>query len=235
MTKIDIEIPSYLKLKDYKCLNSLQFMETVEDKIKIISSITNVPQTDILKWTIPSVIQVYNEILNIIKDIKGEFYPLIEWNNQVYGYSNLSKMSLAEIIDLENLVKDQDKNIEDIIAILYRPVIENKLGATFITKSTYKALKYQQENVFDYYKLEEYSSDNRKQVKSQYNEFPLEIALGALSFFLGTVTLLSKDSQIYSQFPTIQKLMINKKRKRLANITDGYIRSMNLVTLPSYR
>jgi hypothetical protein len=152
----------------------------------------------------------------------------------------MSKMTLGEYIDLDNLSKDTDKNITSILAILYRPVTSNKIKESkFIIKSTIKALQYDVENVFDYYEVEEYDIDKRKQITPEFDNFPLEIAMGAMGFFLDIKAMLLTNSQIYSLGPIetqIQKQMrkMSKTKRRLLNTTAGFIQSTNLLKPISY-
>jgi hypothetical protein len=183
---------------------------------------------------------VYNAIQTLFKDINPEFYPVIEWEGKLWGFSNMSKMKLGEYIDLDTLIKDPDKNINQILALLYRPVTKNNLtSATFLTKSTLKALKYDVENVFDYYELEEYDPVSRKQRAETFDNFPIEIAMGAMAFFLDTATVLLSDSQLYSlktqeDLVQIQLKRMSKRKQRLLNITAGFIHSRRLASLKSY-
>lgn len=240
MKEIEITIPQYLNLKHYKATNRLTSLDEIEQMVNVISAITNYEAPEVMKWSIPSVINVYNAIQTLFKDINPEFYPVIEWNGKLWGFSNMSKMKLNAYVDLDNLIKDPDKNINQILAILYRPVTKNNLtSATFLTKSTLKALKYDVENVFDYYELEEYDPSIRKQRASSFDEFPIEIATGAMAFFLDTATVLLSDSQLYS-LKTQEEMMKNQmmkmspRKSRLLNTTVGFIHSRRLATPKSY-
>ena len=44
-------------------------------------------------------------------------------------------------------------------------------------------MKYEVENVFDYYEIEEYDTSKRKTESSKFDDFPIDIALGAMAFF----------------------------------------------------
>jgi hypothetical protein len=150
----------------------------------------------------------------------------------------MSKMTLGEYVDLDNLTKDTDRNLTDILALLYRPVTRNDINtAKFIYKSTIKALKYDVENVFDYYDIEEYDTDKRKVKAPEFDEFPLDIALGAMAFFLGTKAMLSSDILLSSHKVKMEKVKktMSKSQHRLLNTTAGFLHSMNLQKLISYQ
>jgi hypothetical protein len=237
---LKITIPDYFTVKHYKALSHIQSLDEIEQMAWVISTTTETDIDEVMRWDLPSVVSVYKQVNEIIKNIKAEFYPVIEWNGELYGFSNMSKMSLGEYIDFESYTKDTNKNLNKLLSILYRPITENKMNTgKFIAKSSYKALKYDIENVFDYYKIEEYDSDNTIPREDNYDQFPAEVALGALSFFLDTNAILLSSSQIYSLAPMenqIKKEMskMNKMKRRLLNTMAGYIHSMNLVKRPSY-
>ena len=150
-------------------------------------------------------------------------------------------MNLGEYIDLDTLSKDSEKNLTSILAILYRPITNNKIKeGQFILKSTIKAMKYEVENIFDYYEVEDYDVGVRKQRTSDFEEFPLDIAMGALGFFLYISAMLLTNSQIYSlkSIEEIVKKEMNKltKRKRaLLNTMAGFTHSTNLLKRKSYQ
>jgi hypothetical protein len=149
----------------------------------------------------------------------------------------MSKMTLGEYIDIDGLLKDADKNISAILALLYRPLTKNKIKeSTYIFKSTIKAMKYEVENVFDYYDVEDYDIDKHKQRTLEFENFPIDIALGAMGFFLDIKTTLSNDSQIYFLNPHVaQTLKPNKRKPRLASIMDGFSLSTSLLKPISYQ
>ena len=239
--KVQVTIPDYMMLKHWKMLNNISSLEETEQMITTISAFTQIDADEVMTWSLPSVINVYSELQTVLKNTTPEFYPLVEWKGVMYGFSNMSKMSLGEYIDLDTLTKDTTGNINQILALLYRPVTKNNVqSATYITKSTLKALKYDVENVFDYYELEEYDPFARKRRAEEFNDFPIEIALGAIGFFLDIELMLLSDSQISSleitkQIKDEKMKYKSKMRQRLQNITDGYSHSKILATPPSYQ
>lgn len=233
-----VTIPEYLSIKHWKNLQHLNNIDEVNDKVLYtLSSLINVPMEDIEKWPLSAVTQVNKEIVEVLNNVKPEFYPVIEWQDRTYGYLALSKMTMAEWVDLSNLITNPTQNINEILALLYRPITKNNINSVkYITKSTFKSLKYEVENVFDYYDIEEYDSAKRKQVADEYNEFPAEIALGGLNFFMLTGLNLSNDTQ--SSFPNlkqmIMKMKMNKTKSALLSTTLGYTLSTKYQIPKSY-
>jgi len=235
MSKQIVNIPEYMMVRHYQALTHIKSLDEVEQMIHTISVICEVSKEDILKWDIKSVRDVYNTINGIIGDTTQTFYPVIEWNGQMYGYRNMAKMSLGEYIDLDNLCKDIDKNLTSVLAILYRPLKNNKIKENkFILKSTYKAMKYEVENIFDYYDVDDYDSTIRKQQTSEYENFPLDVAMGGVGFFLDTAVMLSTNMEIYSLSNNLKEIMnktlkMSKIKRRLLHTMAGFMYSTNLL------
>jgi len=236
--KIQVTIPDYFTVKHYKALTHITSLDEMDQMLYTICALTGFTDEEVLEWDIKTVATVYNELNQVMANVKPEFYPIIEWKGKLYGYSSMSKMSFGEYIDLDTLTKDTQKNINQLLALLYRPVVKNELQtAKYLTRSTIKALKYDVENVFDYYTIEEYDPVKRKQVASEYDDFPAEMALGAMGFFLSTKAQLLNDSLTSSpndQKKTKKMKTIDKMKSRLANTTAGFLRSKVWQNHPSY-
>jgi hypothetical protein len=147
-------------------------------------------------------------------------------------------MTVGEHMDLERLAKDPQKNLPEIVAILYRPISEHKLKSLeFKVKSNIKALVGGSEHLFPYYTVEKYDANQRKIDAVKMNDFPASVALGAMSFFLLTAETSLKGFQI--SFPQDQKLMIKKMEKKAKQLfnstTGGSTQYTSLRTLPSYK
>jgi hypothetical protein len=239
MSKIKVNIPEYVQVKHYKALTILSSLDETEQMVHTIATVCEIPHDDILKWDISSVVNVYGIINGIIAKTGNAFTPIIEWNGVTYGYQNMAKMTLGEYIDIDNLCKDVDKNLTSIIAILYRPLKNNNIkDGKFIVKSTYKALKHDVENIFDYYDVEDYNIETRKQRIAEFESFPLEVALGGLSFFLHSGATLLTNTETY--FPNVMETYktetkkMNKTKQALLRIMVGSLSSTNLLKRPSY-
>ena len=211
----------------------------MEQKLHVIQVLTGESMETVLKWPIPFIIQLYAKLNDLIGNVQPEFYPVIEWEGKQYGYRPMHKMLLDEYIDLDMLVKDTDRNINDIMAILYRPITKNKLkNGNFILKNTVKVFQGQIDNGFNYYEIEKYDNFIREERSPQYDNFPASMALGALGFFLDSKLSLLKSTAFY--FPQWESMMNEVKNKNskikraLGRITVGYMSSTNLLKVPSY-
>lgn len=237
--QITTNIPDYFNVKHYKQFSVLKSLDEMEQKLHVIQVLTGESMETVRQWPIPFIIQLYARLNELIADVQPEFFPVIEWEGKQYGYRPMHKMNLDEYIDIDMLTKDTDRNINDILAILYRPITKNKLVSNkWIAKQTFKVLNGDVENGFNYYEIEKYDNSIREERAPSYDNFPATLALGALGFFLGSNHLLSKNTE--SSFLQWELMMneVKKKnskiRKALARTTVGYISSINLLKVPSY-
>lgn len=238
--KISTNIPDYVNVKHYKSFSILRSLDEMEQKIHVITTLTGESMETVRQWPIPFIVQLYAKLNELMANVEPEFYPVIEWEGVQYGYRPMHKMNLDEYVDLDMLNKNADKNLNDILAILYRPITKNKLNSNkWITKQTFKILQGQTENGFDYYDVEKYDNIKREEIAPHFDNFPVSVALGALGFFLGSNLSLSKNTESSSQQWELMMNEVKKKKSKiqraLALTTVGYISSMNLLKIPSYK
>jgi len=188
--ELQLSIPDYLTIGQYMETKKYNGESNWERAVHVIAAITGTDVEEVKLWTVESITKVYKHIQDVANPGQ-EFHSILEWNGQMYGYAHVKSFSLGEYIDLENLCKDLDNNLHKVAAILYRPITKHRFnGLKFLVKQSIKvANKSGVENVFDYYDIEKYSSETRKEREIQFKEFPVSIILGALSFFLSTASL----------------------------------------------
>ena len=241
MKKYTVEVPEYFSVRHYQEFDKFAHLDEQDQMLAMISLLTSQTVDEIREWPVELIVKVYNELQTMLKELEPQFYPVIEWKGKLYGYQPMHKMNGGEYIDLTNLCKNTKDNLTEILAIMYRPVIENKLDSSkFFTKNVIKAYGGKVENAFNYYTLEKYDSNKRKVAAEDMLDFPATIALGALTFFLGSKAISLKSLQTY--FPTWEMIQMELKKQsksktkyRLANTTVGYLRSMSYLKLPSFR
>jgi len=239
MKEIEITLPNYLTLKHFKALDKVYSLENNLQTLHTIASVLELPIDEVKRWSIGDITAVWKQINDILEESgKPEFYPIIEFNGVQYGFQPLSKMSLAEYIDVDNLVKDKLGNIEQILSILYRPIKSHRIKSLeFKIKSSLKLIftKTKVEHLFEYYEVEEYDNAKRKEQAEAFKDFPASIGLGALAFFLGV----GQVSLIDSQTSTLPKNLKEKRMKTeisvYKNIMGGFTRYMSWESLPSYQ
>ena len=222
--KITVDIPPYLTIGQYQEISKFKNLTSIERLVKTVSALTKVEEEEIRNWPVDT-IQAISDDLAKVADPKNEFHSIIKWNDQVYGYSHIANSSLGEYIDIENLAGDLENNLHKLCAIFYRPLTKNRIGGIkWITKHSWALAHNKVENVFDYYEVEKYSSDKRKEVENNFKDFPVHIVLGAISFFLGTGSLYLLNTQSSeNQVPKkVQKQLENQILQALSQSTgDG--------------
>lgn len=239
MATLELKIPDYFTVDHFQRYQKYTSFEPIDQMIAVVGLLTNHSEEEIRDWPVTGVTAAYKAVLEMIKSTEPKFYPVVEWNGALYGFRPVSKMSLAEYIDLDSLAKNTNDNLTEILALLYRPVTENKLGTgKFTSKSFIKAWAGEIEDPFNYYDIQKYDSNERKVQSQSFKDFPVSVALGALTFFLGSGLSLFQDLKTSIPGLEINPLMTEKKkmtaRRRLHSITDGYIRSRLWETPPSF-
>ena len=183
--ELKFNLPDYLSIKDWKYFQSLEIENDNEKMLKFIAYATDIPEDTIMSLRPVDLTQVYSTVLAQIGEVESTFFPLFELEGQLYGFSSISRMSFGEYIDLQKLTKNPTLHLEEIMAILYRPVVKHTLdGVTWAVKSQHKIGTGNVENLFNYYELEKYDSRKLVEQADKMKNIPVAFALGALSFFL---------------------------------------------------
>jgi hypothetical protein len=150
----------------------------------------------------------------------------------------MSKMTFGEYIDLQKLTKNPTMNLEEIMALLYRPIKKHSFkGITWAVKSQYKIGTGNVENLFQYYELEKYDSNKRTEQAEIMKQLPVAFALGALSFFLVLTNTLLVSTNL-SLNPKIKKEMETiKTLSKVGSIAigDGLLQFITSQRHPSFQ
>ena len=241
MKEIKLNLPAYLTLKQYKAMDKVYSLEDNLQILHTISAVSGISINEVKKWDIPTITAVWNTIKGILDEAQNiEFYPILEFEGTTYGFTPMSKMSLAEYIDIDNLAKDKMTNLNEIVSVLYRPIKSHKIkDMKFKLKSSLKLIftKESSEHLMDYYEVEDYDNELRKKQAKLFDEFPASVALGALSFFLGVGNLSSLDSltSTAQMSKTMRKHLMNNEIEAYKNIMGGLTRYMSWEKLPSFK
>jgi hypothetical protein len=237
--ELKFNIPDYFSVKDWKYYNSLELDSENDKMVKFVSYISDLDESTILDLPPIALRQTYLSVLETIGEAQSSFYPIIEIDGQLYGYSSISKMKLSEYIDLEKLAKSPIKNLEEIMAILYRPIEKHSFsGVTWAIKNKYKIGTGNVENLFKYYELKKYDSNERAKQADLMNTIPVSFALGALAFFLvqANISLLSTQAYSIAKDKKELKEMLNKVKQSVSMpIGDGLLQFITSQRLPSFQ
>lgn len=220
--KVEINIPEYLSISDWKYFTSLEHLDDSEKMITLISKMGGVDIEEVRKYTPIALQQVYSTLLSSFEDLQPQFHPIFELDGVLYGFKSITSMTTGEYIDLERLCKQPQENLEEIMAILYRPIVKNRFkGIKWAFKSTYKVALGEAENLFKYYEVEDYDNSKREENAQTLSNIPASIGLGALSFFLVLGTYYSVSSSLSSLPPQQQMTEIKKMNEELRSLNIG--------------
>lgn len=236
--EIKLEIPDYLSVKQWKSFLSLEHLSDTEKMITMIHLLSGKEVDEIKSWTPMSIKSVYAKVLETITDIEPSFYPVFELDGVKYGFSSMSNLTLGEYVDLERLAKQPQDNIEEIMAILYRPIVKHRFSSIkWAFKNKFKVGLGEAENLFKYYTLEEYDSSKRAEQAEKLSVLPASMCLGTLSFFLLVGTSFSLGSSLSSLPAKEQMMKVKEMNKQMAsmNIGDGLLQFITSQIVPSYQ
>jgi len=236
--KVQIQIPEYLSIADWKYFNSLEHLNDSEKMITLISKMGGKDIDEVKEWTPIQLTEVYKTLLSSFEDLTPHFFPIIELDGVKYGFKSITSMTTGEYIDLERLAENPNENLEEIMAILYRPIVKNRFsGIKWAFKSTYKVALGEAENLFKYYEIEKYDNSKRGEQAKILSNIPASIGLGALSFFLVLATYYSASSSLSSLPPKQQMKEVEKMNKEMASVNtgDGLLRFITSLQHPSYQ
>jgi hypothetical protein len=234
--ELKIKYPEYLNIKDWKYFKSLDNDTNTAKMVNFISYLADVPQEEIEANTPQDIQSTYLKILQTFGDVDSKFFPVIEINGVLYGFSALSKMTLGEYMDLERLAKEPNENLEEIMAILYRPITKHSFnGIKWNVIKSFKVGFGKVENLFKYYSIEKYDSSKRAEQADLMATMPVSFALGALAFFLAVASNSLLSTQAYSlpNKKERKKRMEEVKKLVTVPIGDGLLQFITSRKLPS--
>lgn len=233
-----VDIPDYITLGQMLELAELRGLSATDSTVKTIALVTGEKEEEIRKWPVDGAMKVAQAIIDL-QSQQAEFYPVFEFEGQLYGYRQLSKMQLDEYIDLDTLCQDVQKNIHEIAAILFRPIDKHKINSTkFIVKDTFKRVAYNgSEEIFGYYDLVEYSNKERKEVAEKVKGLPFYLVSGGVNFFLtvGLQHIQDTQTSFHPSLKTLVNLKMNLENVLLLSTTGGSTRYTPWHKLPSFK
>ena len=231
MKNYKITIPEYLSIDRFQKLQNIEHLSDLGKMIRTIHVFTEIPEDEIKTWAISDLGKVGKDFSDRV-DATSQFYPMWQHKGINYGYADISTMSMGEFIDLESLCKEPNKNLHEIMAVLYRPVVKHRFDKlVWKAKHNVQLMQNKVDNAFKWYTVEEYNNDQRYVDAEVMKDLPTGLALGALNFFLGTANLHwinSLSSLKTLKTEKMRKLLTKQTMEALTNTGDGlrhYIRS----------
>lgn len=223
--ELTVDIPEYISIDLYQKVNKYKSESAFAKLVNTVAAIADLPVSKVRSFPVDILTKIANDFSSIA-DPKQDFHTCFEFEGQLYGYAHIKQTSLGEWIDLEEFAKDPDVNLHKIAAILYRPVTKHRFKSLkFVVKQKIKSLKGLVEEPFEYYDVEKYDADSLKDRAELFKELPVDIALGALSFFLGVASLyLNNTLYLTGQQSQRTKMKMQENiLQALENTGDGLV------------
>ena len=168
----DVTLDTWLKLIDFR--NGTKSKEAEET----IAALSNIPKDLINQLELKDVAVIMSKMAEIQAKQDSSLKRIVEIEGKKYGFHpNLEEITLGEYADLETMIKnDIEKNLPELMAILYRPIVEEKN---------------------DVYTIEAYDGDISIRAE-QMKKMSAEQVQSALVFFWGFVNVLWLTLESYS-------------------------------------
>lgn len=217
---ITLNIPNYLTIGQYADMSNYKGESKFGKLVHTVSALTGKDKKEIRMWDVDSLVTIANKYAEIA-DHKNEFHSILEWDGQLYGYAHMKQATIGEYMDLEKLAGDLENNLHKVAAILFRPITSHRFESLeYKYKQSIKMLTNKVENVFDWYTLEKYDADIRRDREEKFKQFPAHILLGAVSFFLSTASLYLANIQ-YSAKKITKEMMEEMEDLVMVNLSEN--------------
>ena len=184
-----VDMPEFISIGLYQKVNEYKSDNAFAKLINTVAAIAELPISKIRELPVDVLTNIANDFAKVA-DPHQDFHTCFEFEGQLYGYAHIKQTSLGEFVDLEEYAKSPEENLHKIAAILYRPVTKHRFkDVKFTVKQKIKSMKGLVEEPFEYYDIEKYDSETLKERAELFKELPVDIVLGAQSFFLAVSTL----------------------------------------------
>ena len=116
----EVTLSKWLKLIDFH--NGTKSEEAEET----IAALSNIPKDLIKQLELKDVAVIMSKISELQQKQDSSLKRIIEIDGKRYGFHpNLDEITLGEYADLESMIKnDIEKNMPEVIAVLFRPIVE---------------------------------------------------------------------------------------------------------------
>ena len=116
----DVTLKKWLKLIDFH--NGTKSKEAKDT----IAALSNIPKDVIDQLELKDVAVIMERVSELQQNQDSSLKRIIEIEGKRYGFHpNLDNITLGEYADIESFIKnDIDKNLPELMAVLYRPIVE---------------------------------------------------------------------------------------------------------------
>ena len=118
----DVTLEKWLKLIDF------QEGSKTKEAEETIAMLSNIPKKLIKELDLKNVALIMSKLAEIQHKQNSSLKRIIEIDGKRYGFHpDLDSITLGEWSDLETMIKnDVEKNLPEVMAILYRPIVEEQ-------------------------------------------------------------------------------------------------------------
>tara|TARA_R110000737_G_scaffold80493_3_gene112689 strand:- start:7355 stop:8008 length:654 start_codon:yes stop_codon:yes gene_type:complete len=118
----EVSLEKWLKLIDFH--NGTKSKEAEET----IAALSNIPKDLIKQLELKDVAVIMGKLSELQAEQDSSLKRIVEIEGKRYGFHpNLDEITLGEYADLETMIKnDIEKNMPEVMAVLYRPIVEEK-------------------------------------------------------------------------------------------------------------
>ena len=148
----DVTLEKWLQLVQVK--SNHKGIEAIES----VAALSNIPKDLIKELSVSAVAAIMSKIGEMQMEASSSLVNIIEVNGKEYGFHpNLEAITIGEFADIEMFIKAGiEKNMPEIMAILYRPIVARK-------NDTYTIISYDGEISM---RAEEFKKMKAEQVQS---------------------------------------------------------------------
>tara|TARA_R110000824_G_scaffold22909_4_gene83121 strand:- start:827 stop:1429 length:603 start_codon:yes stop_codon:yes gene_type:complete len=127
----DVNLETFLKLIEFQKGTKSSEAE------RTIAALSDIPKDLIKKLELKDVAAIMNEVAQLQAEEKTTLKRIVEIGDKKYGFHpNLDSITLGEWADIETFVTtDVEKYLPEVMAILYRPIIEETESGVYTIES----------------------------------------------------------------------------------------------------
>jgi hypothetical protein len=215
INKSKIKVPN--ELNEVSLAVGLELIEfankelSFNDKIAIISTLSKL-EPEILSLASKETIELIYDNINFIKldnEQTSFFSETFKLDNVLYGLTDLDNMTVHEYSDIQFYMSEPENNIDKIMCIMFRPVINKKQSLKNILKNIVVSMLYR--NIVPKscksYTVASYSEKDLERAELFGNKLSLDFAIAAYQYAL------DKKQKIDNCFPNLFKAEIPEEDK----------------------
>ena len=120
----DVTLDKWLKL------NKIDKNSAGEEALETLKQLTDIPENLIKELSIADVSVIMEHFTKLQSEVDNDVKNIVEIDGKEYGFHpKLDDITLGEYADIETMiVNGLEKNLPDLMAVLYRPITEKKNG-----------------------------------------------------------------------------------------------------------